>query len=269
MSAPDMQYKKLRVLLIDDQPDIRRLYGNALRDRGFQVISCDGVDLGMAKAYESGESLSGIVLDMMMPPGERYRFQDSQLGTRTGELAFAELRTQLPHVHIAILTNVIPDELLRLPRTDPCLVVLEKERYTPDKFAAQFISFLNQPLWWREKEFQLSGMMRTPVSGHGPGAMVVRPAVGSEALELLQRGVRADTPEPSIAPIANGGVRFDWKLGTTPDGPELCLEFLSVRQVHVHCVHQKRVIDRIIELTNYEARDEVVEYVAGVNPKQR
>ncbi|HEX3146809.1 MAG TPA: response regulator [Gemmataceae bacterium] len=53
------------VLVIDDDPDIRELLQDVLRDRGFHVDCAPDGDAGVAKAIHAPPDL--VICDMMMP----------------------------------------------------------------------------------------------------------------------------------------------------------------------------------------------------------
>lgn len=56
---------KKRILLIDDDEDIRKIYSETLSNAGFEIDSAVDGNAGFAKASEGGYDL--ILLDVMLP----------------------------------------------------------------------------------------------------------------------------------------------------------------------------------------------------------
>ena len=54
-----------RILVVDDDSDIRELLSDLLEDRGYEVIQADGGSEGLEKAAQDQPDL--IILDVMMP----------------------------------------------------------------------------------------------------------------------------------------------------------------------------------------------------------
>ena len=81
------------VLMIDDDEWPTKFYETALERRNFKVERCTDPDAGYEFAKENNENLKAIVLDMMMPPGERYRDHDTDDGLKTGLLLYRDLKS--------------------------------------------------------------------------------------------------------------------------------------------------------------------------------
>ena len=100
----------MRILLIDD--DTRRMtkYVNELVDNGYEVVFEDNVDSGLATLLSKG-NFDLVVLDISMPPGSEFKFEDTVGGTRTGLALYDTIRAERPNLPIVVLTNV-PDSRL-------------------------------------------------------------------------------------------------------------------------------------------------------------
>src|SRR4051812_42323235 len=99
-----------RVLLIDDEDNPMRYYARALRILGFDVVHCHTTDEARGALDRSEERMDGVILDIMMPPGEFFRGEDTQKGTATGALLFHQIRKRRANVPVLVLTNVTAPE---------------------------------------------------------------------------------------------------------------------------------------------------------------
>jgi CheY-like chemotaxis protein len=69
--------KKSRVLVIDDEPGMRRVFSRSLRGAGFDVvIAADGPD-GLDK-LRNDASIGLVLLDLNMPGMDGWQFRDEQ-----------------------------------------------------------------------------------------------------------------------------------------------------------------------------------------------
>jgi CheY-like chemotaxis protein len=67
-----------RVLVVEDEPDLRALFAAALRDAGYEVVEArDGVD-GLAQLSADPEL---VVLDLMLPGANGYEFLEQLRGS--------------------------------------------------------------------------------------------------------------------------------------------------------------------------------------------
>jgi CheY-like chemotaxis protein len=97
----------MRILFVDD--DQRRMdkYVLVLEARGHEVVFADNVDSALAM-IRSKEDFDLAVVDISMPPGDEYRFEDTVGGTRTGLALYDTIRAERPKLPVVMLTNV-PD----------------------------------------------------------------------------------------------------------------------------------------------------------------
>jgi CheY-like chemotaxis protein len=95
----------VRVLIVEDAPDLREFYGILLREEGFEVAAaCNGAEALERLAWDPDV----ILLDLMMPVMDGYEFYD-RLRALPGEKpavivisAVAPRRAALPGVHAIV-----------------------------------------------------------------------------------------------------------------------------------------------------------------------
>jgi len=88
---------KKRILVVDDEPDMRKLVETRLRGSGYDVISANDGEEGLAKAKQLKPDL--ILLDIMMPKME---------GTAMAETLKQEEITR--NIPIIFLTSLVRKE---------------------------------------------------------------------------------------------------------------------------------------------------------------
>jgi CheY-like chemotaxis protein len=98
------------VLVIDDQPEIRRLITDILTEAGYQTVEAEGGTEGIAAFKRDGAAL--VITDMVMEGGE-------------GVETICELRRLAPDVPI-LATSGLGDLYLRLAISAGASGVLEK-----------------------------------------------------------------------------------------------------------------------------------------------
>jgi DNA-binding NarL/FixJ family response regulator len=100
------------VLLIDDDRLAVPFYKEALESAGIRVEQCLHADSAIRCAQTEKDRISVIILDIMIPPGERYRNIDTADGLKTGVFLYTDLRQMCPGTPIVVLTNVTDSETL-------------------------------------------------------------------------------------------------------------------------------------------------------------
>lgn len=95
------------ILMIDDEPKWMKEYTFELEEAGFEVLQISNVDSLMVwlSTSDNVTSLEIIILDMMMPPGEKFANIDTKMGTLTGEFLLQYLHTIIPEVPKILLSN--------------------------------------------------------------------------------------------------------------------------------------------------------------------
>jgi CheY-like chemotaxis protein len=69
--------KQSRVLVVDDEPSMRLMFGRSLRSAGFDVIVANGGPEGLQKLRED-PTIGLVLLDLNMPEMDGWRFRDEQ-----------------------------------------------------------------------------------------------------------------------------------------------------------------------------------------------
>jgi CheY-like chemotaxis protein len=124
------------VLIIDDDEWPTKFYETALQKRDFTVQRCTDADTGYEFAKENNQALQAIVLDIMMPPGERYRDRDTEDGLKTGVLLYEDLQAIVkPSLPVVVLTNVSNQETLKMLPEREGLKIAEKLDVPPLELA--------------------------------------------------------------------------------------------------------------------------------------
>ncbi len=104
-SVVERARERVRVLIVEDAPDLREFYGILLREEGFDVASAEnGAEALERLAWDPDV----ILLDLMMPVMDGYEFYD-RLRSLPGEKpavivlsAVAPRRSDLPGVHAIV-----------------------------------------------------------------------------------------------------------------------------------------------------------------------
>ncbi|MBI2170334.1 MAG: response regulator [Actinobacteria bacterium] len=105
-----------RVLICDDEPEIRALYRVAFESEGFDVDEAvDGID-GIEKARELQPDL--VVLDLAMPRCD-------------GLAALPRIRQAAPKTRVIIVTAYSTVEALSTGRRLGAMACFQKERFVP------------------------------------------------------------------------------------------------------------------------------------------
>ena len=123
-----------------------RVYVQELEDNGHEVLFEDNVDSALAILEDLGNHFDLLVLDISMPPGETFEFENTRGGARTGLALYDKIRSFRPDLKIVALTNVAePRVVERLTGEDPrrCQF-LRKPETLPFQFAERVATFLSE-----------------------------------------------------------------------------------------------------------------------------
>lgn|ERR1051325_1210550 len=139
----------MKVLFIDD--DRRRMskYVRELEDNGYEVIFEDNVNDALT-TLRSQKDLDLVILDISMPPGTEYKFEDTVGGTRTGLAVYDTIRSERPELRIVALTNVSDSRVTdHFGRDSRGLGQLVRK---PDVLPRQFAEFVGRFLTGKDGE---------------------------------------------------------------------------------------------------------------------
>ena len=134
---------KPKILLVDDDNLVMRFYTRALEKTGYEVRQTYNPDKTFEFIEKEKPDLSAIILDIMMPPGEKYRNEDTREGLRTGTFLYNDLKSQYPEVPVVVLTNVTDQEIIRQFPSDPGLRIVNKLDYPPFELAQLATEMIN------------------------------------------------------------------------------------------------------------------------------
>jgi len=128
---PDTTTQPIRVLIVEDEPDLMNLYRKLLTTAGYTVEHTDnGVD-ALALLQKGGYDLA--LLDIMLPKMD-------------GLQVLEELKKKPAAVEnkaIVLLTNLNQDDVIAKAVEYNLRGYLVKSDYTPDKFLAEIRSILH------------------------------------------------------------------------------------------------------------------------------
>jgi len=80
-----------RVLLVDDEANIRRMVGALLQSDGFETVEADGGDAALQRLVEDAPDV--VLLDLMMPPGP------------DGLATLEQIRRRAPHIPVVMMSG--------------------------------------------------------------------------------------------------------------------------------------------------------------------
>lgn len=98
----------MRIMFIDDDRRRMQVHVRELVDRGHEVTFEDNVDSALEMLRDPTKGVDLVVLDISMPPGKAFAFEDTVGGSRTGLTLYDTIRSLQPALKIVALTNV-PD----------------------------------------------------------------------------------------------------------------------------------------------------------------
>jgi CheY-like chemotaxis protein len=120
--------RKKSILFVDDEPWYVKDMIEQLEEEGYQVIPAyDGTQA--LEALESGEFIDLVVLDIMMPTGERITdpFEGKRAGIKVGEFVRKEMKAKIPIVYLTVIWDqAVHNHIERIEKEaglDACILV--------------------------------------------------------------------------------------------------------------------------------------------------
>jgi len=101
----------MRIMFIDDEPRRMKPYVNELEEAGHEVLFRDDIDSALKTLREPSEQFDLVVVDISVPAGLEYRYEDTDNGSRTGIALYDTIRRERPGQKVMVFTNV-PDSRL-------------------------------------------------------------------------------------------------------------------------------------------------------------
>jgi CheY-like chemotaxis protein len=117
------------ILFIDDEPRFVDSCALYLRDIGqFDIDLVANVDEAMNR-LDTDNNIQLAILDIMMPPGNKFKDIDTKKGLRTGEFLYKEIRKNHPNLPIIVFTNVSNPDVKEIFKDDTLCKFMEKSQY--------------------------------------------------------------------------------------------------------------------------------------------
>ena|SRR5258708_2328071 len=111
----------MKVLLIEDEADVRNLYQSVLIDAGYQVITAEEGEDGLAKIRAGGFNL--ILLDVMLPKLDGIAILE----------ALSKQGPEKPNGPIVLLTNLSQEPVFKKANQLGVQYVILKTSINPDQ----------------------------------------------------------------------------------------------------------------------------------------
>jgi CheY-like chemotaxis protein len=136
----------MRILFIDDDQRRMQPYVWELEDDKHEVVFKDDVDSALEILHNPREHFDLVVLDISMPAGTEFKFEDTVGGTRTGIPLYATIRRLRPEQKVIALTNVGDQRLANYFKSEDARLCrfVRKPDALPIEFARQVGEFLSE-----------------------------------------------------------------------------------------------------------------------------
>jgi CheY-like chemotaxis protein len=132
----------MRIMFIDDERRRQHLYVEELEENGHEVDFQESVDPALAILCNPANHFDLVVLDISMPPGDSFAFEDTLGGSQTGLPFYDRIRKERPGQKVVALTNVLDARVSEhLGREDPKLCKLVRK---PDTLPFQFAQMVEE-----------------------------------------------------------------------------------------------------------------------------
>jgi CheY-like chemotaxis protein len=94
------------ILFVDDEIGYTSAYKEELELSGYIVRHERSVDHAVEILERGQEEINLLILDIMMPPGRKFKDEETMDGLRTGEKFYEWVRDRYHELPVIILTNV-------------------------------------------------------------------------------------------------------------------------------------------------------------------
>ncbi len=122
---------KLILLVDDDRLPTMRFYIKALTQEGYTVEHRFDPDGALEFIAQAGPEIAIIILDIMMPPGDAYKEEDTNEGLKAGLLLGRDISRRCPQKPIIVLTNVRNPDTLSAFSKIPLARIVQKTECSP------------------------------------------------------------------------------------------------------------------------------------------
>jgi len=137
--------EKKRILMIDDDKLPMQYYIRSLEKNNFEVKFFLRPDDAFEYLDNEQPHIDGVILDIMLPPGERYKGKQTNQGLRTGIFVLKDIREHPRYLSIpvVVLTNVRNPKTLAEFEEGDLLKIAFKPDYPPKKLVHLLEHMLN------------------------------------------------------------------------------------------------------------------------------
>jgi DNA-binding NtrC family response regulator len=132
------------ILFIDDEKREMESFVIELKLSGFDVNFIKNVDDAWNYLTSNPEEVKLMILDIMMPAGNKFKDDDIHNGLRTGVRFFDEMRVQFPNLPIIIFTNVSDPNVVKKFEHENMCRYFSKPNLLPDQLVDEIKSFLGK-----------------------------------------------------------------------------------------------------------------------------
>lgn len=120
------------ILFVDDEVRRTEAYRECCEDRGYKVRALSSVDDAWAFIEQKPQEIDLVILDVMLPTGDRYAQAAEALGgVRTGLSFYRDLRQKYPELPLMILTQSNDREIDATIAADPQAKLYRKQGVLP------------------------------------------------------------------------------------------------------------------------------------------
>lgn len=137
------------ILFIDDEPTIMGPFREYLEQKMVpyhqQVVFHSNVDEALSFFENRVGEIDLVILDIMMPHGERFGSEKTNGGLKTGIAFYERIRELAPELPVIIFTNFYDEDIERKFRQDSKCRSLQKVDFLLEEFVAEVKQALSLP----------------------------------------------------------------------------------------------------------------------------
>lgn len=125
------------ILFVDDEQGRMQSWIDELQLCGYSVCAVSTADEALRQLESHKNLIDLVVLDIMMPSGEKLANADTEGGLRTGMKIYEELRRVAPTLRVFVFTNVSDPFVAEKFNHESYCRFLRKKDYLPPEFAEE------------------------------------------------------------------------------------------------------------------------------------
>jgi len=129
------------ILFIDDERRVMDSYREylalKLSPEGYDVLFLDKIDPALDILENRGDEIDLIILDVMMPTGNKLNREQTGDGLMTGVVFYDLIRNKLPTLPVVVFTNYSDEDLEKRLKHDPHCRFLQKTDYLLEDFVSE------------------------------------------------------------------------------------------------------------------------------------